>query len=693
MKTASLRWLVFVTVFSTVVGGLGPTALAQTPVASPVATPVGSPEPVAGLQIPDLDLTVDPGDDFYQFANGGWLARTELPGDLPNYGSFDEVIDRVNVQLFTIMDGLEANPDTPGGKARILFDQVLDTETRNSQGIEPVQPILDEIAAISTVADGLAFQQRADNYQLPGLFVVYPSPAPEDATINIGNIYGPILSLPSEDYYGDDENFTAVREAWIDTTAQLLMQLGYSETEATTAANAVIAFETELVGIKTPDAELFSDPAAMNNPKTLAELAEIFPEFDWDALVKETHLPDTVDTLVVNDLPYLEALGGVLAKADPMVLRYLFDTQLIWTYSQFLTTEIEDIAFSYNGPIVFGVDQQQPPEERALQVVESYFTDTVSQAYVGEYFSPEAKAQIEELVDNLIAAFRIRIQQSPWMSPETQAKALEKLDLMVPAVGYPDTWETYDDVVMGDSLFESVLNAYDAGNAQALGDIGQPVDRSEWFLGAFEVNAGYDPTRNMISFPAAILQEPFFDPDADLASNYGGIGAVIGHEITHGFDLGGSQYDGYGNLVSWWTDEDFAAFSALNDQVVAQYSAIEIQPGLSVDGQLTVTENVADMGGLQIAWDAMLIALDADGQESTPWFLTQQQRFFVAASRNWRELSTSEYYEVLVASNEHAPGPVRGVQPLRNMDSFFTVFDIGEGDPEYLPPEKRIVIW
>jgi predicted metalloendopeptidase len=667
--------------------------IAQTPQASPVASPVAEAEPRHGVQPTDMDFTVDPGDDFYQFANGGWLANTTLPADLPRYGVFDEIGDLVDEQLVATVGGFEANPDTPEGKARLLYDQVLDTETRNQQGVEPLEPILSQTRAITSVEDGLVFQQQADNFQLTGLFVVYASPSPEDATINVGNLYGPILSLPSEDYYGDSPDVTEVRDAWIATTVQLLMEIGYSEEEATTAAEAVIAFETELVGIKTPDAELFSDPVAQNNPRTIDELREILPSFDWDAFLAETHVPDDTESLIVIDLPYLEKLQGVLDNADPNVLRYLFDTQLMWTYSSVLSTDIEDLAFSFQGPILFGVNEQSPIEERALDEVQLNFPDTVSQAYVDQFFPPESKDQVESLVNNLIAAFRIRIQNSTWMSPETKTAALEKLDLMVVGVGYPESFETYDDVEIGESLFETTLNAYDTANSGWLGDIGEDVNRGEWFQAPFEVNAGYDATRNMIIFPAAILQPPFFDPNADLASNYGAIGAVIGHEITHGFDLSGSQFDGYGNVVSWWTDEDFVAFSELNEQVMTRYSSLEVAPGLFVDGELTVTENVADMGGLNIAYDALLMALNIHGQEDTPWFLNQQQRFFLAASRNWREVQTPEYLSVLVSSDSHAPAPVRGIEPLRHMDAFYEAFDIDPDDPEFLPPDERIIIW
>ena len=674
-----------------------PSALvsAQTPVASPFASPEAE-AIVHGINPADMDLSVKPGDNFNQYANGGWLARTELPSDSPAYGVFNEINDQVEADLVEIINNLQPDAATPDGKARLLYDQVLDTETRNKQGIDPIAPLMSEIDSIDSIEDGLVFQQQADNYQLSGLFVIYASPSPDDATLTVGNLYGPVLSLPSEDYYGDGADFVAVREGWIATTTQLLMQLGYSEDEAKTAAQAVIDFETELVKIKTPDAVLASDPVAQNNPRTLAQLEEMLPSFDWNAFVAETYVPDDTEEFIVVDLAYMEKLQGVLDNADPMVLKYLFATQLIWTYANYLTTEIEDLAFSFRGPVLLGVSDQRPAAERALGDVQSWFPDTLSKLYVGEHFSPEAKAEVERMVDNLIAAFRVRIQNSTWMSPETQKAALEKLDLMVSEVGYPAKFNDYNSVTIGDSLFDTVLNAYDAGNEEWLGSIGQPVDRGEWFQAPFEVNAGYDPSRNMIIFPAAILQPPFFDPEAPAAANYGGIGAVIGHEITHGFDAGGSQYDGYGNVVSWWTDEDYAAFTALNEEAIAQYSSIEVQPGLYVDGKLTVQENVADMGGLQIAWDAMMIELgdtatptaDIPGESFTP-----AEEFLLAWARNWRQVATPEFITYVVSSDSHSPASVRAVQPLRNMDQFFDTFDITEGEPEYLAPDERIVIW
>ncbi len=687
MKNALFRFCIVVAALTMSLGPAGEAMLAQEAATAQVAKP----DSAHGVQVADMDRATDPGDDFYTFANGGWMARTELPNDVPAYSASSEVLIRVSEQLFEIIGSLEPDPDTPQGKVRLLFDQVLDTEIRNEQGIDPIRPLLDDIQAITSIEDGLAFQEDSDSESLFGLFAPFAAASPADATTTVAWMAGPNLSLPSEDYYFDDsEDSENVRDAWIETTTQLLMLLGYSEDEASTAAETVLDFEMELAEAKTPDEVLSTDPGIRNNPRTVEELESIMPSFDWEDFIERTELPDDVTTIHVADIAYLEALEDILSNADPLTLQYLFVTQLVWEFSPYLTTEIEDTAFSFTGPVLLGVGEQQHPAERALDLVHSSFPDTLGEAYVAEAFPPEARIEAEALVDNLIAAYRIRIQESAWMSEDTRARALEKLDLMNIQVGYPEEWDTYDDVIIGDSLFESVANTYDATNEQSLGRIGRSVDPLEWPMAAYEVNAAYAPSRNMIVLPAGILQAPYFDPEADPASNYGAIGAIIGHEITHGFDISGSQYDGYGNLVSWWTEDDFAAFSALNEEVVAQYEAIEVLPGLMVDGELTVTENVADMGGVQVAYDAMLTALGARGKSRLP---SQEQRFFVAFAQIWRSKSTPEFLEYIVASDEHAPHMVRAVQPARNMDEFYDAFDIGPGDPEYLAPEDRIVIW
>jgi len=683
MKKTLLRALLIVSALMTITASAGQATF--------VSLQITKPDARHGIQVDDMDRSVDPGDDFYLYANGGWMEDTELPGDTPSYGASDEVSSSIGGKLFTIVESFRANPDTAEGKARSFYLQVLDRDARNDQGLEPVENVLDEIGDISSIEDGLAFQEGADNLQLFGLFAPYAAADPNDATMTAAWLTGPQLSLPSEDYYLDDDSDSQdIRDEWVDATADLLVELGYRRSEARDAAQIVMDLETELARIKTPDQDLSTDPTLQNNPRTLDELSEILPGMDWERLVVATGLPDDVDTLIVDDIQYLEGLDDVLAEADPLALQYLFASQLAWSAFPFLTTDMQAIAFDFIGPVLLGIDESPHPLDLALGQSVSVFPDVFSEAYVAEAFPAESKAQIEAMIDNLMAAFRVRIEQSEWMSDETKVEAIAKLDQMVVKVGYPDSWSDYSDVELGDSPYETATNAYVAMNNAALGQVGQPVDRSAWHMAAFEVNAYYNPAANEIVFPAGILQPPYFDPEADAASNYGAIGAIIGHEITHAFDISGAQFDGEGNLVSWWTQDDYDAFSELNALVIDQYSSIEVQPGLDVDGELTVTENVADMGGIQAAYDALMIEIadeDADTQR------VQQQRFFIAFAQVWRNVSTDEYLELLVATDVHAPAQVRAVQPARNMDEFYEAFEIEEGDPMYLDPADRIVIW
>jgi putative endopeptidase len=349
-----------------------------------------------------------------------------------------------------------------------------------------------------------------------------------------------------------------------------------------------------------------------------------------------------------------------------------------------------------------GVTQQGSIQDRSFDQVNYYLSDAIGKLYVAEYFTPQAKAQSFALVETIIAAYRLRLERNRWLSAETKAKALEKLDALRIKVGYPDHWRDYADVEIGDSYFASALSAFNAGYRHNLAQIGKTVDRSEWSIAPQMVNAFYNPLQNEIVLPAAILQPPFFDPEADPAANFGAIGVIIGHEITHAFDPQGAQFDAQGNLANWWTEADHARFEALKEKVVEQYSRIEVLDGLAVDGELTVTENVADLGGIQVAYDALHHHLAAHGRPLPPPpgsaaaeapYLTQEQRFFIAAATVWRAEIRDEALRTQLQTDVHAPATVRGTQPLRNSDAFYAAFAIEFGDPMYLPPQERIVIW
>jgi predicted metalloendopeptidase len=674
-----------------------------------------------------MDLSVDPAEDFYRFANGGWLDRTEIPSDRPSYGPFDELDELTQQQMLDLITDLASDNDLKEGtdqwKAVRLFEQGVDLESRNEIGIAPIEPALAEIEQITDLESLHTFLETSRFEGAYGFFSIDAYSDLEDSTVWAAYLSGPQLWLPNRDYYLDDDpSLEEIRVAYIDAMSQLLQYAGYDEARADTAAQAVYDLEKRLAA-ETLTNEEQQDVSLINNPKSVAELEEIYPLMDWASYMEELGLPPDQDRVLVTELKYLEALDAIMTDTDVEVLKDMLTLQLLWTNRIYLDEDIQDISFNFRSRILFGLEELPPIEERVLGEVNGQLGEAMGQLYVAEYFPPEAKAQITDLVDAEIAAFRIRIEGNPWMSEEAKAEALDKLSNIIVKVGYPDTWRSYDQVEIQDSYSASSQSATNAEYRRMLARVGEPVDKTEWFIPPQVVNAFYDPSENSITFPAAILQPPFFDYQGDAATNYGGIGAVIGHELTHGFDLQGSQFDAEGNLNNWWTEADQTNFDELNQRVVDQYGAIEVLPGLNINGQITVTENVADMGGLQIAYDALEIHLAAEGEVellaspgaspvsspmatpvgATPMAspvalidfedLTPQQRFFISAATIWRQEITDEYLETLVRSDEHAPGQVRGTIPLQHMDEFYDAFDIQPGDPMYLPPEERIVIW
>ncbi len=673
-------------------------ALAQSPEASPMASPVASPVATThGVQLADMDLSVDPAEDFYQYANGGWLARTEIPADAASYGVFEALYDETEAQQLAQLDALMNDNTLVEGsdqwKAVEFFKQGIDMETRNAQGLAPLQPQLDVISGITDLADMHEKMASPAFNGIPDFFNVGLTADPADSTVNTAWMAGPVLGLPDVTYYTEDsESNIAAREAYKTTAAAFFQLLGMSEADATAAAQAVYDFEATIAAQMVTPVEA-QDFAVIYNPTTLDDMQTLYPDLDWQAYM--THLGATVDgssIIIDSEVRLMENLAATLGETDLDTIKHYLTLQTMFSAAPYLDQQMRDVYFGFVQAL-YGVLEQRRVEQYVLTAVNGLMPEAMGQVYVAEYFSPEAKADIEALVENLIAAFRVRLENNTWMTDETKAAAIEKLDTMRVKVGYPDEWQTYENYTIGDSYWATIVDSLVAEGQEQMGKYGQPVDMGEWWMAPQTVNAGYDPQKNDITFPAAILQPPFYDPEADPASNYGAIGFVIGHEITHGFDLQGSQFDKDGNFVDWWTDEDRAAFDALNDEVVAQYDAVEVMPDLFVNGQLTVTENVADMGGLQVAFDALQLALAETGDPGEIDGLTQAQRFFIAAAQVWREKVRDEAVAAGIQSNVHAPGIARATVPAGNMDAFYEAFGITEGSPEYIAPDDRLVIW
>jgi putative endopeptidase len=675
-----------------------------------------------GIDVADMDLSVSPRVDFYRFANGGWLDRVEIPADRSFIAVRTEINDRAIAQQLALLHDAAA----PGGavlgsdeaKAGALFAQGLDMAARDHDGIAPIQDALDRIAAIDSSPayhaylarapfDGVGVTLRQPFEGVGGTLPVKVMADAKDSTtfaLYIALDY-PTVGLPNRDYYlADDPALAAVRQAYRDTGASLLMAAGYPSEAAGAAASAVYDFEQRLMAA-TLTREQKQDYGLQYNPMTLDELAAAYPALDWPAYLSALGASG-VERVIVGDTGYLATLPAIMAETPVETLRAYLTLRLMMAWADALSEDLGATAFALTRALS-GLEMPPPLEERVLDRVNGAVPDAVGKLYVAAYFPPEAKATMEALTQDVLAAFQQRLEANSWMTPATKAEALRKLATVTVKVGYPDRWETYEAVALADSFAGSLRSALAMRLAEHFAKAGQPVDRSRWTRPVQDVDAFYVPPENAMFFAASILQPPFFDYKADAASNLGGIGYIIGHEITHGFDLGGSQFDGEGNLRDWWTAEDRQRFLALNEALAAQYAAIEVAPGLFVNGQFTVIENSADLGGVQNAYAALLAGLGEDETAlaasptlgATPAAVavalpfTPQQRFFIAAAATWRIKIRPEALDLFVRNDTHAPDVVRGTQPLRNADPFYAAFGIEAGDPMWLAPAERIVIW
>ena len=688
----------------------------------------------AGIDPADMDFSVDPREDFYRYANGGWLDRTEIPASRGGYGTLDELEDRTTRQLLGLLANLEQSDVLESGsdeeKAVGLYRQGMDLDARNATGVEPIRPIIDRIQAIDDLESFHRYHQKAIWDDIWGVFFFGVAPDIVDSSVNTAFLAGPYFGLPNRDYYLEDTpDNEAVRRVYRDVLARWLVFAGYDASEVRALADNVYELERQLAGA-TLTREEQQDIGMIYNPITLEELQELYPAMDWSAFARGLGL-DGLDVYNLDDPGYLDALGGILETTDIETLKAWLCCELMYTLGSYMSEDIENTIFAFHQALS-GVEEAMPLEERVLDELNTSLPDALGQLYVAAYFPPESKERITLMVDELIEAFDGRLQRAEWMTSDTRDVAREKLAHMRVKVGYPDEWKTYEKYELGDTFVESVLRTDRLTVEEMYADAGQPVDRDEWFAPAQMVNAFYDPFNNDITFPAAILQPPMFDPEADPAPNFGGIGYVIGHEITHGFDDMGSQFDAEGNFSDWWTEEDYAAFLDRTQRVIDQYSSIEVLPGYFIEGTFTVGEDVADLGGVQVAWDALDIHLQRFGAslddvfegplaevEATPEAspiaalatpvapdvmatpeaaeatqqLGQSERFFVAVARAWRTKIRESALVTQLQTDPHSPAEVRATMPSRNTDAFHDVFGTDEGDAMYVPPEERVVVW
>jgi putative endopeptidase len=648
----------------------------------------------SGIDTAALDSAVRPQDDLFAHANGTWLASTEIPADRGRYGTFDVLREQAESDVRAIVEEVAAGSPEAGtvaAKVGDLYASFMDESRVDALGVEPLRADLERIGGVRETADVVPLLGVLARQGVSGLVIPFVNTDSGDPDRYVVYLEQSGLGLPDESYYRD-ERHEQVRAAYVQHVGRMLTLAGWPGGEAD--AERVMALETRI-------AAGHWDKVTNRNPvKTYtlldrAALDELGPGIDWTAYLEGLGAPaGALDAVVVRQTDHVRSVSAALAEEPVEVWRAWLAWHLVHEYAPYLSGPFVEENFDFYGRTLSGVPELRARWKRGVALLEGALGEAVGRLYVERHFPPRAKERMVELVDNLVEAFRRSFAQVPWMGDETREQALAKLEAFTPKIGYPDEWRDYSTLEIDpQDLVGNVRRATAFEVDRALAKLGGPVDRGEWFMTPQTVNAYYNPGMNEIVFPAAILQPPFFDLDADDAVNYGGIGSVIGHEIGHGFDDQGSHFDGRGELRMWWTEEDRARFEERADALAAQFSELETRdaPGHKVNGKLTVGENIGDLGGLAIGYSAYRISL-GDGEAPVLDDLTGAQRFFLGWATNWRGKSRQEEALRLLVTDPHSPADVRA-NAVRNLDEFHEAFATAEGDGLWLAPEDRIRIF
>ena len=655
-------------------------------------------EKIPGIILENMDTSVSPKDDFYNYVNGNWMKTNTIPDEESRWGGFGvlrkstraDVLEILNTskELGTYAEGTDQK------KALLIFDSELDTIARNKAGITPLKPLLEAIESINSIDDMANVYATTLGVSAP--FIQLASfPDLNDSSVNAAYIGPGGLGLPDRDYYLEqDEKSKERRTQYVDHITRMLQFIDYNETEAKETANKILALETKLAEPRL-DKVQSRDVRNFNNPRSLTELQEMTPAIKWEQFIAELGVTKKLDTVMVMQPKYMEALQQFFTETNIEDLKTLMKWNTLNDAAGYLTTEIEKANWDFYSKTLSGTKVQRPAEERALGTVNGSVGEAIGKLYVDAKFPPEAKAKAEEMIANVIEAFQNRISKLDWMTEDTKQKAIEKLDKFTVKIAYPDEWEDYSELMVkeGNSYAENMLAVADWGLKKNLSEIGEKVDKTEWGMPPQTVNAYFNPLNNEIVFPAAILQPPFYNYTADDAVNYGGIGAVIGHEISHAFDDSGARFDGDGNVNNWWTEVDLKEFEARGNKLAEQYNAIEVLDSVFINGKFTLGENIGDLGGVLGAYDGLQIHFEKNGRPEDIDGFTAEQRFFMSWATIWRTLTREDALRTQIKTDPHSPGIYRATQPLKNVDAFYEAFDIKEGDKMYLAPEERVRIW
>jgi putative endopeptidase len=658
---------------------------------------------VHGIDRSNMDQTASPNDDFYQFANGAWLAKTEIPADKGLWGGFSKLAEETNENMLNILDeAIKSGKYVEGTdqkKAADFFSTGMDSLLAEKTGVMPIQDFIAKTEAASSTEELLEVIAELQVYGIGPFFGVGVFGDLMNSNMNALYLVPSGLGLPNKDYYTkDDDRSVEIRKKYEAHIARMLglASDGQSSEELNETANRIMGIEYDLAdGYLTPIEQ--RDLSRMYNPMDVNGLTEITPSVDWVNYFAATYV-EKYDTIIVMQPNAMAKVEEVLTNSSLEDIKAYVKWNIINSAANYLNHDMVQANFDFYSKELGGVTEMTDRWKRVLNNTNGVMGEALGQLYVDAAFPPEAKAAAEEMVANVLAAMKARIENLEWMSAETKEQALKKLASTTVKIGYPDKWKDYSDLVVeasGEtySYYGNILNANKHRHMEDMPKIGKPVDKTEWGMSPQTVNAYYNPLNNEIVFPAAILQPPFYDYKADPAVNYGGMGAVIGHEISHGFDDQGSRFDADGNMVNWWTPEDKQAFQARTQVLVDQYNSYEVLDSVFVQGELTLGENIGDIAGLSVAYDAMQLHFQKHEKPAGIDGFTQEQRFFLSWATVWRTKYKDETLRTRVLTDPHSPGMYRAVGPLTNLETFYAAFDIKEGDKMWKPDSLRVKIW
>ncbi|WP_188237480.1 M13 family metallopeptidase [Sphingopyxis sp. LK2115] len=662
-----------------------PAAAEEKPAAAPAATSAAKPAlGTFGFDLSGMDKSVQPGDDFYAYANGTWAKNTPIPADKSNFGMFTVLADLSQTRTQEILEAARTDPNSMIGRAYAAY---LDAATVEARGLAPIEPWLNQIRAVDKA--GLArLLAEADRNGVRHFFGGYVGQDDKNPDVYIYTMFQGGIGMPDRDFYlKENERNTKLQAAYLKHLENVLTLAG--EANAAARAQAIYDFEKQIATVHW-DKNDSSDATKVYNKMTIAELAAAAPGFDWATFIRGIGVRE--DSLLVSQPSAFTGEAKLLADAPIGVIRDLLIVRSLDGFSDVLPDAVAQEAFSFYGTALSGTPQMQERWKRAVDFTTNNLGEAVGQDYVARYFPPETKAAMDQLVKNVLAAMGDRIDALSWMQPETKVKAKKKLANFTTKIGYPDRWKDYSKLeIKADDLFGNALRSNRFAHDDNISRLGGPIRRWEWGMTPMTVNAYANFGMNEIVFPAAILQPPFFDPHADPAINYGGIGAVIGHEISHHFDDQGAKYDETGKLADWWTPADVAAFEAAGKALVAQYDAYEVLPGEKLDGTFTLGENIGDLAGLTVAYEAYKKSL---GGKEAPVLdgLTGDQRFFLGWAQVWRRNYREQNLSQRITTDPHAPS-IQRTWVSRNLDPWYKAFQVKPGQKLYLTPEDRVRIW